>query len=1138
MTTTISISQTTNLTKNKVYTGIPIELTIPDYPTLVISNVYLFDADNGNMIFTYENNLFLNNVTMLLYNNFRGINYSRSYVFSTSPAITPKITTPGIPPTPPIFGIPNSGSPGTPAKVTLPFNTVPGASLSRIIQFTDYYTSLTFVNSINLNAFVNVPVGWSNPNISDYGNDDVRISTVRDNGNSTRIGTFTNNQTIRNDQFVNLPSGTYYLYYDFGNDTINHTEGSDSITKTNTFSFITERLQSVSATGGANSTPVILTINIGYGYTSYKYTITITDTNNVSSSPPRSAFPFRFTSPSPSTMTYNVLVSNSQDANDTNTATTTFISYQNVIFSIANKIKQSLQNYLTWTGGISQESFQYGTTPLYTISNSNIFTSGNPLDARSLTVGTGYLIQPVEDKENSKNYGNFYFDSIESTNQTVTLTGTNGPFLSTSPSTLTWNAYYKFGNIAPDGNRKYAVTIGGYTGESINNTLSITGSNVNYGIPYTIRVVDIVIATNYKFYEKPYQVTINPGYINYPNRITWISSTNPQLNIGIGTFEIKTASPTEVNLIESKVNINTVTSINFWPDLLPVNPVSCLTTTLSANTFTFWNGGTVPYYQPVTFSIQIGSYIYNTDTFLLKLYRKDGTFVQNLEINITKTTPFTFIFTPSNYGPFSFFQADDVLRLQADGHVNYGLSGPFTFYTSSASVTLDGTDYNIFSTITATLNIEAAKPPSFRVYLHSKSGKFTDLLLTTLTKKIYLFQPSYTIPSVNMYLNKNVSLLYKLDNYPDETIESPPFRLFQNATVTVDQDNYTTISTIISTLNIPNVSPSSFTVQLIDGTTPYEVTNNMKQSTFLFKPYITGNVKYLDKNVYLQFILNGSPSIIIDSSMFVISSTYFTLNKSLQLVPEFARATSNVICVTQKKNNVPTTNISIKNNVAILGTLKDLPHFAVPCGIITYLDELNALLKTMTIRAALLFLIQKYSIPIPSSALISKKRYQYPTADANVQYPILQYNTTFRLGEDTLGYPINTNPALVEKLYDARILSIANNDTKTLSSYYTDILVNATYWLNTLPPLVKDGSYFYCVARPINGTSKQIITASVTLIGNQLIFTPLLLRTALLFYVPYPEGDIAILYSSARITDVITYVQAKYYETFLDDTAL
>jgi hypothetical protein len=98
------------------------------------------------------------------------------------------------------------------------------------------------------------------------------------------------------------------------------------------------------------------------------------------------------------------------------------------------------------------------------------------------------------------------------------------------------------------------------------------------------------------------------------------------------------------------------------------------------------------------------------------------------------------------------------------------------------------------------------------------------------------------------------------------------------------------------------------------------------------------------------------------------------------------------------------------------------------------------------------------------------------------------------------------------------------------------MLVNAVYWLNTLPPLTKDGAYFYCAARPINGSAKQIITASVTLLGNQLIFTPLLLRVALLFYVPYPEGDISILYSSARITDVVYYLKSKYYETFLDDT--
>jgi hypothetical protein len=193
----------------------------------------------------------------------------------------------------------------------------------------------------------------------------------------------------------------------------------------------------------------------------------------------------------------------------------------------------------------------------------------------------------------------------------------------------------------------------------------------------------------------------------------------------------------------------------------------------------------------------------------------------------------------------------------------------------------------------------------------------------------------------------------------------------------------------------------------------------------------------------------------------------------------------------------------------------------------------------MSIRSSLLFLIQKYSIPIPSKAVVSQKRYQYPTADAKQLHTILQFNTTFRLGENTLGYSVNTDPSFVEKIYDARILNIANNDAKSISSYYTDMIVNATTWLNTLPPLTKDGAYFYCVVRPINGSAKQFISATVALLDNQLIFTPFISRYLLLLYVPYQEGDITILYSSPRLTDVIEYMRSTYYQDFLDgQTAL
>jgi hypothetical protein len=87
--------------------------------------------------------------------------------------------------------------------------------------------------------------------------------------------------------------------------------------------------------------------------------------------------------------------------------------------------------------------------------------------------------------------------------------------------------------------------------------------------------------------------------------------------------------------------------------------------------------------------------------------------------------------------------------------------------------------------------------------------------------------------------------------------------------------------------------------------------------------------------------------------------------------------------------------------------------------------------------------------------------------------------------------------------------------------------------------LSKDGAYIYCVVRPINGSAKQFISATISLLGNQLIFTPFISRYLLLLYIPYQEGDITILYSSSRFADVVEYMKSTFYQDFLDgQTAL
>ena len=184
----------------------------------------------------------------------------------------------------------------------------------------------------------------------------------------------------------------------------------------------------------------------------------------------------------------------------------------------------------------------------------------------------------------------------------------------------------------------------------------------------------------------------------------------------------------------------------------------------------------------------------------------------------------------------------------------------------------------------------------------------------------------------------------------------------------------------------------------------------------------------------------------------------------------------------------------------------------------------------MTLRDALLFLIKKYDIPIPSKPIQNVKRYQYPTANAKIEYPILQFNTSFRLGNINVGTFLISNPIFVEKVNDARILEVCNDDTKTFSSLYTDMLKNSTYWLSTLPSF-QEASYTYCIIRPTNGTLKKVISGSITLRGNVLVFTPIILRTLLFFYEPYPPNtDITIIYSNPDVSTVLSHIQEKYFQ--------
>jgi hypothetical protein len=247
-----------------------------------------------------------------------------------------------------------------------------------------------------------------------------------------------------------------------------------------------------------------------------------------------------------------------------------------------------------------------------------------------------------------------------------------------------------------------------------------------------------------------------------------------------------------------------------------------------------------------------------------------------------------------------------------------------------------------------------------------------------------------------------------------------------------------------------------------------------------------------------------------------------------------SRGTSNQLCVTSKKNNVASAIISIVGTTVYPTAVTGKPQFLVPCGILRYLKELSSLLASMSLRDALLFLIQKYDIPQSTPAVTNKPRIQYPTANFKVLKPILQYPASFRLAASTTGISVGQDLRFVDKLSDARIVTLCNDDAKTFSTAYTDMLTNATYWLSTIPPFTKDGDFTYCVVRPVNGSLKQILTASITLSNNRFIFTPYILRLVLAFYQPYGAIDMTIMYSSKSIEDIFNYLVAAYEKIYLN----
>ena len=1094
---------------NVFFTGIPLVVTfVLNYS----GRIGLYEEDNDTK--------FVNNTT----NTISGIQMYTNYLFNSNKFYFST------------FRDGNLILPGIPFVRDPEYLTIPQSYRYNVYR---YFTSLKHDN-VNLNTSTVVTLGWSSSDISGtYGNDIATVSLYRfdyeiqdptvppDPQPPTRkfgtlIGTsfdITNNATIPTATLSTIPSGTYYYTYDFvtkriqaivqENYSVDYYYGTNRQEMTDNFTFVTQFLQSITAVNIAPGGTTTIVPDFGIGYPLNTYQITV---NDATDSTRRSTLPYNYTPPTTvNTRTYRITVNASSDTNDTNTRTVDFIAYQYVAnLAIARRILQSAKNFLTWTGGSTTEQFQYGSIAITTAGSTN-FISGDKVDTTNLVKGTAYAIQPTNINENSGLYAPFYFDSI-APNQTIQIDA-NRNF---QTYRLRWDAHYTSSSPAPDGPRQYEVTFAGngttYTGTSTYNEVIIPYSEVVFGFPYSITVEDIVVATNIFFFDVPTNFAITPSKINYNNTVTWVANGNPVFNVRMGNYVFQSSSPATppaiLNLTEDI--INPVGDVSFWPENATESS-AILTDSyiLNENTILIILPSPIFFFSGVYFSTDDGDYLYPSDTYSLSLYRNNAV-VQQLEASIT--TPFTFI--PYEY--VADYQPGDQLYLKSNQHLNYGISAPFTFVIN-ASVTVDQSEYTLFSTIVATMTIDA-------------DVAFTAQLRGPVTIPVAFTQQGdqYTIQLKDYNITVgNYQLDFVLVNSPSIIISSPPFLV--TTAVTVDQPNYTIISTVNATLYVG--VPTTFTVRLqdVDQLFPAIVlpsfTANLL-STYSFRLY---GLPVKDANYVLRF----TAGTVLTSPVFAVSTTYFSLEKPAVPTPP-SRATTNTLCVTTKKNNIPTTIISIRDNIVYPTAIRGQPQFLVPCGILPYLKELTELLKTLTLRNALLFLIQKYNIPQSTPAVTNQKRYQLPTADSKVLNPILQFTTSFRLSSKIAGNSVPITTFFVQKLSDARVLTLCNDDTKTFSTLYTDMLKNATYWLSTLAQFKKDGDYTFCVVRPIQGTLKQFITASISLKDNLLIFTPVIARVVLSFYEPYGPVDFSVMFTSPLLSEIVKYLLAQYEKIYIN----
>ncbi len=255
-----------------------------------------------------------------------------------------------------------------------------------------------------------------------------------------------------------------------------------------------------------------------------------------------------------------------------------------------------------------------------------------------------------------------------------------------------------------------------------------------------------------------------------------------------------------------------------------------------------------------------------------------------------------------------------------------------------------------------------------------------------------------------------------------------------------------------------------------------------------------------------------------------MSSKLLSCSSSL-LTPVLSRATTNNRCVVNTKFTITYTPV-------ILGNQRVL----IPCLLINYLPEIKVLLQTQSLKQTIIDLSKKYNLPLMQEQNI--KRYTYPTVNGRIPVQIIQFNSTFKLLKTIDSIPSSTPDVSLDYIITNKtyIVGICNDDTKTFSYTYTDMVKYASYLLSTLNIDIVSNPGVFCVTCNTNDSNLvKTIPGYIRYLNNQLIFTPILSKLLLPRYIPYDENtDITILYTGSNLIDTINYNKETYHKNTVD----